>query len=117
MVDLQILFMCLFTFCVVVTSYVVRVKTSDVLMAGTDANVFVVLFGENGDSDQVQLRESKTYKFDKFERDHMDEFHLPPILSLGNLSKLRISHDNSGKTANLLLSIGPLSVEREGTIA
>ncbi|XP_063722696.1 lipoxygenase homology domain-containing protein 1-like isoform X2 [Symsagittifera roscoffensis] len=78
------------------TSYVVRVKTSDVLMAGTDANVFVVLFGENGDSDQVQLRESKTYKFDKFERDHMDEFHLPPILSLGNLSKLRISHDNSG---------------------
>ena len=79
-----------------VALYVVRVKTSDIFKAGTDANVFVVLFGENGVSDQLQLSDSKTH-LNKFERNNVDEFHLPFMPSLGNLYKLRITHDNKCK--------------------
>ena len=80
-----------------VALYVVRVKTSDIIMAGTDANVFVVLFGEYGVSDQFQLSDSKTH-LNKFERNNVDEFHLPFMPSLGNLYKLRITHDNKCRT-------------------
>ncbi|XP_075255415.1 lipoxygenase homology domain-containing protein 1-like isoform X2 [Convolutriloba macropyga] len=76
------------------TSYVVYVKTSDISFAGTDANVYLTLFGSNGDSDEIQLSSSRTYT-DKFERNHTDEFEWNNILSLGDLFKARIRHDNS----------------------
>ena len=65
-----------------VTTYKVNVKTGDVLKAGTDANVFLVIFGENGDSGEIALKESVTFK-DKFERNHNDVFILSNLLSLG----------------------------------
>ena len=73
----------------------VYVKTSDISFAGTDANVYLTLFGSNGDSDEIQLSSSRTYT-DKFERNHTDEFEWNNILSLGDLFKARIRHDNSG---------------------
>lgn len=79
----------------------IRVKTSDIFGAGTDANVYVILFGTTGDSGKLYLHESDTHR-DKFERAQEDVFHFPNMLSLGELSKLRIWHDNSG-TKNLLL--------------
>ena len=63
--------------------------------AGTDANVFVTLFGENGDSGELELKKSET-NFNKFERNKTDVFTFKGILSLGELAKLRIRHDNSG---------------------
>ena len=50
--------------------------------AGTDANVFMVMFGENGDSGELALKSSETYK-DKFERNHTDVFNFKNLLSLG----------------------------------
>ena len=50
--------------------------------AGTDANVFMIIFGENGDSGELPLKNSETYK-DKFERDHTDVFTFKNLLSLG----------------------------------
>jgi len=50
--------------------------------AGTDANVFMIIFGENGDSGELALKNSETYK-DKFERNHTDVFTFKNLLSLG----------------------------------
>ncbi|XP_010010483.1 PREDICTED: lipoxygenase homology domain-containing protein 1-like, partial [Nestor notabilis] len=62
--------------------------------AGTDANVSLILFGENGDSGTLALKESN--KSNKFERNQMDEFSFSDMLSLGDLCKVRIWHDNKG---------------------
>ena len=64
------------------TSYKVDVTTGDLNWSGTDANVFLIMFGEYGDSGEIELKNSETYK-DKFERGHTDVFMLKDILSLG----------------------------------
>lgn len=46
--------------------YEVHVYTGDVFGAGTDANVFVNIYGENGDTGERQLKESQNRN--KFER-------------------------------------------------
>uniref|UniRef100_M3ZSE1 Lipoxygenase homology PLAT domains 1 n=1 Tax=Xiphophorus maculatus TaxID=8083 RepID=M3ZSE1_XIPMA len=74
------------------TTYIIQVKTSDV-SAGTDANVWVIVFGENGDTGRLALKEST--KSNKFERKQVDMFRFPDILSLGDLSKVRVWHDNT----------------------
>ncbi|XP_071658812.1 lipoxygenase homology domain-containing protein 1 [Patagioenas fasciata] len=76
------------------TTYSLQVKTSDIGGAGTDANVSLILFGENGDSGTLALKESN--KSNKFERNQMDEFSFSDMLSLGDLCKVRIWHDNKG---------------------
>ncbi|XP_014324136.2 lipoxygenase homology domain-containing protein 1 [Xiphophorus maculatus] len=76
------------------TTYIIQVKTSDVSGAGTDANVWVIVFGENGDTGRLALKEST--KSNKFERKQVDMFRFPDILSLGDLSKVRVWHDNTG---------------------
>jgi hypothetical protein len=63
----------------------VDVITGDLSGAGTDANVFLIIFGEYGDSGEIALKNSETYK-DKFERGHTDVFMLSDILSLGKIS-------------------------------
>lgn len=51
----------------VVRKYKVHVFTGDVKGAGTDANVFITIFGEYGDTGERQLGKSETYS-NKFER-------------------------------------------------
>ena len=50
-----------------VHTYEVHVYTGDVKSAGTDANVFLTMFGENGDTGERALSKSETHR-DKFER-------------------------------------------------
>ncbi|XP_039606557.1 lipoxygenase homology domain-containing protein 1-like [Polypterus senegalus] len=76
------------------TTYTILVKTSDISGAGTDANVFIIVFGENGDTGTIALKESNNTN--KFERDQMDVFRFSDMLSLGDLSKVRVWHDNKG---------------------
>ncbi|XP_019387226.1 PREDICTED: lipoxygenase homology domain-containing protein 1 [Crocodylus porosus] len=76
------------------TTYTVQVKTSDVIGAGTDANVYLIIFGENGDTGTLPLKESN--KSNKFERNQMDIFEFNDMLSLGELCKVRVWHDNKG---------------------
>jgi hypothetical protein len=45
----------------------VRVNTGDEIGAGTDANVFITITGEKGDTGERQLKVSETNK-NKFER-------------------------------------------------
>uniref|UniRef100_A0A3Q1F1I1 Lipoxygenase homology PLAT domains 1b n=1 Tax=Acanthochromis polyacanthus TaxID=80966 RepID=A0A3Q1F1I1_9TELE len=75
------------------TTYIIQVQTSDV-GAGTDANVFLMVFGEYGDTGTLPLKESTNRN--KFERKMKDVFRFPDMLSLGELSKVRVWHDNKG---------------------
>ena len=50
-----------------VKKYNVNVYTGDVRGGGTDANVFLTMFGDKGDSGERKLHQSETHK-DKFER-------------------------------------------------
>ena len=47
--------------------YSVDIYTADVKGAGTDASVFMTMFGEKGDTGERKLHQSETNK-DKFER-------------------------------------------------
>ncbi|KAG9355040.1 hypothetical protein JZ751_001753, partial [Albula glossodonta] len=76
------------------TTYTIQVKTSDVGGAGTDANVSLILFGENGDAGTMALKASGNTN--KFERNQLDVFRFTDVLSLGELSKIRVWHDNKG---------------------
>ena len=53
--------------------YEVSVFTGDESGAGTDANVFLNIIGENGDAGERKLHKSETY-MDKFEKNHVSLF-------------------------------------------
>ena len=57
------------------------VTTGDKRGCGTDANVFAIIFGKNGNSEELALKDSLTNK-DKFERGKTDVFKFN-MLSLG----------------------------------
>ncbi|XP_078332217.1 lipoxygenase homology domain-containing protein 1-like isoform X5 [Crassostrea virginica] len=77
------------------TTYKISVKTSNVPGAGTDANVYVILFGSNGDTGELHLKKSETNK-NPFENDQKDVFTFNEMLSIGEMSKCRVWHDNKG---------------------
>ena len=70
-------------------------ETGDFPNADTRANVYLKLFGEYGNSDQLQLRQSET-KRKKFQPGQVDLFTFREQPWLGKLSKLRVWHDNDG---------------------
>ena len=53
--------------------YEVTVWTGDIRGAGTDANVFLQMYGEYGKSETYQLRN----RTDNFEQGQMDKFKVP----------------------------------------
>ena len=67
-----------FFFSLAATSYLVSVRTGDVRGAGTDANVFVQIFGAKGDTGKLQLRSAENTK-NKFERSRTDQFVLEAV--------------------------------------
>ncbi|XP_057306952.1 utrophin-like isoform X3 [Hydractinia symbiolongicarpus] len=78
-----------------VTTYKISVETGDLADAETRSNVHIKLFGEYGNSDQLQLRQSET-KRKKFQPGQVDLFTFKNQPWLGKLSKLRVWHDNEG---------------------
>ncbi|KAH9519113.1 Lipoxygenase y domain-containing protein 1 [Bulinus truncatus] len=97
------------------TNYKVMVKTSDVSGAGTDANIYIILFGAFGDSGEIHLKNSETHKH-PFERNQEDVFTIKNILSLGELSKLRVWHDNKGIGAAWHLASIKVEDEKTGKV-
>lgn len=57
--------------------------------------MFLIVFGENGDTGTLALKESSNRN--KFERKQVDVFRFLDVLSLGELSKVRVWHDNKGE--------------------
>lgn len=79
--------------------YELIVITGDVKGAGTDANVFVTIFGVNGDSGKRQLQQ----KFrNLFERGRTDRFVME-MLDLGELLRVKVEHDNHGSNCGWYL--------------
>eukprot|EP00911_Craspedida_sp_UC1_P001432 UC1_evm2s1078 len=85
--------------------YEVRVITGKVKGAGTDANVYIDITGQYGDTGARKLAKSSTHR-DKFEKGHTDVFTVEAV-DLGELTSLRIWHDNKG-----LLGGAPWFLER-----
>ena len=56
----------------------IHVYTGDVLHAGTNANVLITVFGENGDSGERKLNKSEKH-MDKFERNQVTSLHFTPL--------------------------------------
>ncbi|XP_074618349.1 uncharacterized protein LOC141877315 isoform X1 [Acropora palmata] len=72
--------------------YQVHIYTGYEWGAGTDANILITLFGEDGDSEETKLDNNKN----NFERGQKDYFVISCGKYLGRLSKIRIGHDNTG---------------------
>lgn len=68
-------------------SYKIIVKTGDLPGAGTDANVFICLYGDKGDTGDRVLTSTK----DAFERNQIDIFTIEAE-DVGALKKIRIGH-------------------------
>lgn len=65
--------------------------TSDVSGAGTNANIHMTLYGNEGHSELIALENES----DKFERGQVDHFTIQTP-NIGTPTKLRIGHDDSG---------------------
>ena len=73
--------------------YEVLVVTGDVKHAGTDANVFITVYGTNGDTGKRPL----TKKFrNLFERNQIDKFILE-VVDLGTLLLKLLKHSSQDK--------------------
>ena len=72
-------------------TYRIQVYTGDVDGAGTDANVFLTIYGWSGSSDEVQLDTAG----DDFERNSVGTYSFD-LKELGDLRMVHVRHDNSG---------------------
>lgn len=73
------------------SSFNVTVYTGDVPDAGTDANVYIKIYGTEGSVGPADLDNDA----DNFERDSVDHFTLE-LSSVGEVESIDIGHDNSG---------------------
>ena len=62
-----------------------------IFFSGTDANVFIQLFGDKGKTGEYKLDSSSN----DFERGQTDEFSVE-ALDIGIVQRIRIGHDNAG---------------------
>jgi len=75
--------------------YLITVVTGDKTGAGTDANVYLTLYGEKGNSTELFLDNPNR---NDFERNQTDTFTIPPsqVGDLGAIRRIYLRHDNSG---------------------
>ncbi|XP_071125883.1 polyunsaturated fatty acid 5-lipoxygenase-like isoform X4 [Mytilus edulis] len=74
--------------------YTVYVKTGDKKFAGTDANVYIILYDSGGNKTQ-EFHLDKFFR-DDFERGQLDDFHLGDEVDLKNISELELWRDDYG---------------------
>ncbi|XP_010779871.1 lipoxygenase homology domain-containing protein 1-like [Notothenia coriiceps] len=94
------------------TTYTLKIKTGEKKYAGTDANVFAILFGENDDTGIINLKACKNYK-NKFEQGMINEFTVEAV-DLGDLETFRIGHDNSGGSSGWFLDWVEIDAPSQG---
>ncbi|KAB1256186.1 Lipoxygenase homology domain-containing protein 1 [Camelus dromedarius] len=80
--------------------YEVVTATGNVRGAGTDANVFITIFGENGLSPKLHLTSKSESAFEKA---NVDVFRVRTN-NVGLIYKIRIEHDNTGLNASWYLN-------------
>ncbi|CAF1086227.1 unnamed protein product, partial [Brachionus calyciflorus] len=77
--------------------YTIKVLTGNKLGAGTDANVYINVYGEKGETGKVQLENSTTNN-NPFEKGKLDVFNIE-TRNVGEIKKINISHDGKGTGA------------------
>ena len=101
--------------CFLETRYTISVKTGDLRSCGTDANVFLKIFGELGSSEELALKESSTNK-DKFERGKTDVFQFT-MLGLGKwkmiLESGRLKNEEYRRLVNMFYAMVNISITAE----
>ena len=85
----------------ILVDFEVTVTTGNKLGAGTDAKVYLILYGDKGQSDKLHLVETKT-NTDPFEKGKTDVF-IVSSLNIGDIAKINISHDGEGSGAGWFL--------------
>lgn len=75
------------------TDYKFQIKTASDISSGIDANVFISLFGNEGELVDLEMK-SKTKDKNTFERGKIDTFDLSGLNSVGKLKKISIGHDS-----------------------
>ncbi|ETE71768.1 XK-related protein 4, partial [Ophiophagus hannah] len=81
-------------------TYSLSVYTGTLPASETDANIFITLFGTNGDSYKRQLKHSKSCP--QFEKGQISTFAIQAV-DLGMLSSVLVEHNNSGYGAGWYL--------------
>lgn len=85
------------------TDYQIATVTGDKLGAGTDANVYITLFGPNNKrTPRLHLKNPEKGK-ELFGRGRTDLFKLSNVNYVGPLVKVRIEHDNTGSSPGWFL--------------
>ncbi|XP_073201336.1 lipoxygenase homology domain-containing protein 1-like [Lepidochelys kempii] len=82
-------------------TYKITVFTGNIYGAGTDANVFLTIYGDLGDTGERKLSKSETNS-NKFERAQEDKFTIQAV-DLGIIYKIKIRHDNTMLNADWYL--------------
>ncbi|XP_028592785.2 oxygen-regulated protein 1 [Podarcis muralis] len=86
-----------------VHKYVVSVHTGDLWGAETFANLYVILYGDRGDTGIRKLQRSFTAG-EQFTRNKVDSFFVEAV-SLSHLKKVVIGHDGEGYGAGIYLKM------------
>lgn len=73
--------------------YCVVIRTGDKQKAGTNAKVYITLIGTQCRTPEIRLDHPN---YNDFERNHRDEFNIGTN-DVGELTQIRIRHDNTGK--------------------
>lgn len=81
------------------TTYNITVYTGDVDGGGTDANVYITLYGSKGNSGEKLLDISS---HDDFERGRFDKYTITTN-DIGDIQKIKVRHDDSDKNAGWFL--------------
>ncbi|XP_053321939.1 lipoxygenase homology domain-containing protein 1-like [Spea bombifrons] len=81
-------------------SYFLQIRTGNFPASGTDADVFITVFGENGDTCKRKLRHLPLSGM--FEKDKVNIFTIKAV-DLGTLSKVQVEHSAVGYGAGWYL--------------
>ncbi|ELT98105.1 hypothetical protein CAPTEDRAFT_225952 [Capitella teleta] len=85
-----------------VKKYEVKVYTGDRWAAGTDADIFVTIYGSKGDSGQRRLFRSSEEHERMFQRNQVDTFTIEAV-SLEDLRKITLKHASQGFGAGVFV--------------
>lgn len=88
-----------------------RTYTSDISKAGTDADVYVALYGPDGNTRQVPLCPNKKDRRDKFERGSIDTFVIEVLVGKATCSIYKFATTNGLKISHLNLIEFMLQIE------
>lgn len=82
--------------------YQLSIHTGDQATAGTDSNIFIVLYGERGNTDEVRL--NGHIAGDAFERNQTDTCTVPFSDDVGDIYKIAIRSDERYSASDWLLN-------------